>query len=62
MGRADEGVAAVDWATLTGRDGPWECGVQVKYCGDAGMAACLVVLVSSWCPGEICRDKQQIYV
>lgn len=24
MGRADEGVAVVDWATLTGRDARWE--------------------------------------
>lgn len=24
MGRADESVAVVDWATLTGRDARWE--------------------------------------
>ena len=61
MGRADESVAVVDWATLTGRDARWEgvvpCEamyrsrlyVQVKSnCGDAVMAACLVVLGRPW--------------
>lgn len=56
MGMADEGVAGVDWATLTGRDARWKGLVpfEAMYrsrlctgqsnCGDAVMAACLVVL------------------
>lgn len=30
MGRADEGVAVVDWATLTGRDARWESEVPCE--------------------------------
>lgn len=57
MGRADASVAVVDWATLTGRDARWEgvvpCEAMYRSrslctgqsnCGDAVMAACLVVL------------------
>lgn len=57
MGRADEGVSVVDWATLTGRDARCEeASCRAKRCtvvdyvqvqstvGMAVMAACLVVL------------------
>lgn len=64
MGRADEGVAVVDWATLTGRDARWESVVpceamyRSRLCyrpGTVGTHSYGSMLGWSWCLGESAR-------